>query len=63
MEDDNKMLKNEIQLIQETVVRLFVNTDNKNWSDVEELFAAWVTLDYSSMTGNPASEMSPAEIT
>lgn len=56
-------IMNDTNKIQQTISNLFVNTDNKNWKEVEELFASKVTLDYSSMTGNPASEITPNEIT
>lgn len=49
--------------IQETVSKLFINTDTNNWDGVEAQFADKVTLDYSSMTGNPAAELSPKDIT
>ena len=54
---------NDIIKVQETVTKLFVNTDAKNWNGVEAQFAARVTLDYQSMTGNPASELNPKAIT
>ncbi len=53
---------NEIQKIQETVTQLFVNTDTRNWTGVEAQFAFRVRLDYSSMTGNPATKISPVDI-
>ncbi len=49
--------------IQETITEMFVNSDNSNWTEVEAQFASKVTLDYSSMTTNPATEVSPADIT
>ena len=49
--------------VQTTVTTLFVATDQQDWSMVEEQFADMVNLDYSSMTGNPATEISPSEIT
>ena len=54
---------NNEQRIETVITKLFVNTDNRNWSGVEEQFAHTVTLDYSSMTGNPAADLSPTEIT
>ena len=42
---------------------MFVHADNRNWTEVEAQFDSKVTLDYSSMTGNPATEVSPTEIT
>nr|WP_299382551.1 nuclear transport factor 2 family protein [Allomuricauda sp.] len=53
----------EQSLVQSTVTKLFVATDQEDWSLVEAKFADQVNLDYSSMTGNPAAEVSPAEIT
>ncbi|MEO1032906.1 MAG: nuclear transport factor 2 family protein [Bacteroidota bacterium] len=55
-------MKNKIN-IQETITKMFVNSDNRNWTKVEAQFAAKVTLDYASMTGNPAVEVSPTDIT
>ena len=52
----------DIMNIQETITNVFVNSDSSNWSGVEAQFSAKVTLDYSSMTGNPAVEVSPTEI-
>ena len=49
--------------IQETITKMFVNSDNRNWKEVEGQFSPKVTLDYSSMTGNPATEVSPKDIT
>jgi len=43
--------------VNETVSKLFVATDNKNWSKVEHIFAELVELDYSSMNGNPIAKM------
>jgi len=54
---------NDTTAIQETVTQMFINTDQRNWSGVEAQFASKVTLDYASMTGNPASEVTPTEIT
>ncbi len=49
--------------VQTAVTKLFVATDQQDWSLVEEQFTDKVNLDYSSMTGNPAAEVSPSEIT
>lgn len=54
---------NETQKIQETVINVFVNSDNRNWKEVEAQFASKVNLDYSSMSGQPASEVTPEQIT
>lgn len=47
---------------QEVVVGLFMATDERNWDQVKGSFNAQVTLDYSSMNGNPASELTPDQI-
>lgn len=47
---------------QEVVVGLFTATDERNWDQVESSFNAQVTLDYSSMNGNPASKLTPRQI-
>ncbi|TYA65948.1 nuclear transport factor 2 family protein [Seonamhaeicola marinus] len=49
--------------IQEVITSLFVNTDKRNWAEVEAQFAPKVALDYSSMTGNKAEELTPTQIT
>ena len=49
--------------IQETITKLFVNSDLRVWNEVEAQFAPKVILDYSSMTGNPLAELSPKDIT
>ncbi|MEM9142164.1 MAG: nuclear transport factor 2 family protein [Bacteroidota bacterium] len=46
----------------ETVIHLFVATDQRNWDDVREAFHNKVLLDYSSMTGNAAMVMTPDQI-
>ena len=48
--------------INQTISSLFVATDERNWSELEELFAEKVLLDYSSMTGNPAAKLPAKEI-
>lgn len=45
-----------------TIIQLFVATDQNEWADVAKCFDSNVILDYSSMTGNPAAELSPAQI-
>ncbi|MEM6718886.1 MAG: nuclear transport factor 2 family protein [Bacteroidota bacterium] len=54
---------NDTTAIQETVIKMFVNSDQRNWSGVEAQFASKVILDYASMTGNPAAAVTPTEIT
>ncbi|MEO1261195.1 MAG: nuclear transport factor 2 family protein [Bacteroidota bacterium] len=48
--------------IQEKINMLFIATDQKNWQEVEGSFSGKVILDYSSMTGQPASETTPQKI-
>ena len=54
---------NDIINIQETISKMFVNSDQRQWETVEAQFAPKVILDYSSMTGNPAVVVSPTDIT
>lgn len=49
--------------INQVVAQLFVATDQKDWQAVEACFAEKVELDYSSMSGIPASSLTPNEIT
>ena len=44
------------------VIGLFVATDQQAWETVQESFADEVVLDYSSMTGNPAVNLSPQDV-
>ena len=53
-----KIMKNPEQ----TVIGLFVATDQKDWRMVEQYFSDEVLLDYSSMNGNPATHLSPQQI-
>ena len=46
----------------DVVVGLFVATDERDWDTVLESFSPRVLLDYSSMTGNPATELNPEAI-
>lgn len=48
---------------QQSVTNLFVGTDQQNWNLVEQIFNQEIVLDYSSMNGNPATTLSPQEIT
>ncbi|WP_430932222.1 nuclear transport factor 2 family protein [Saccharicrinis sp. 156] len=52
-----------METINEKVTRLFVATDDRKWKEVESIFASKVELDYSSLNGNPATVLSPKEIT
>jgi len=49
--------------VKSTVNQLFIATDAQNWSGVEALFANEVHLDYASMSGQPASQLQPKQIT
>lgn len=49
--------------INEKITQLFVACDNRDWHNVEAIFAEQVELDYSSMNGNPAVTLSPQQIT
>lgn len=42
------------ELIKEVVIRLFVHTDDRNWSGVRECFADKVVFDAQSLTGEAA---------
>ena len=53
----------EMEKVNEIVTRLFVATDQRDWSKVIELSAPEVEIDYSSMNGQPASVLSPSQIT
>lgn len=60
---NSENVMNDHNTIQETVIQMFINSDQQNWSGVEAQFASKVTLDYESMTGNPPSLVTPTEIT
>ncbi|WP_299223494.1 nuclear transport factor 2 family protein [uncultured Aquimarina sp.] len=47
---------------QEFINQLFIATDQGEWQVVEQSFAPRVILDYSSMTGKPATEIIPTRI-
>ena len=46
----------------DVVTALFIATDQSNWEGVKQAFNAEVLLDYSSMNGSPASELTPDQI-
>lgn len=46
----------------DVVINLFVTTDLNDWSAVEHVFDSSVVLDYSSMNGQPGSELTPMQI-
>lgn len=48
--------------VADTVTRLFVNTDERNWEGVSECFAPRVLFDMSSLTGGKPSRVSPKKI-
>lgn len=48
-----------IQLVE----KMFASTDERNWPAVESTMANTVLLDFSSMTGNAATLLTPKEIT
>ncbi|WP_281612584.1 nuclear transport factor 2 family protein [Flammeovirga sp. SubArs3] len=51
-----------MEIINETVTRLFIATDNKDWNTIESIFSDQVELDYSSMNGNPKTTLTPRQI-
>ncbi len=59
----NQKIMDDSTSIKEAITKLFINTDKRDWSGVEAQFNSEVTLDYSSMSGNPATKLSPQEIT
>ncbi len=52
----------EMNQVNQVVTALFVATDKHDWKVVENCFADNVNLDYSSMTGVPATSISSVEI-
>lgn len=48
--------------IKETVLKVFIYTDERKWDDLQNVFAEKVLLDYSSFSGNEANELSPKQI-
>lgn len=46
----------------ETVNRLFINTDNRDWPKVKALFAPRVLFDMTSLAGGQPATISPQEI-
>lgn len=46
----------------EAIIALFNSTDQQEWSKVQASFAQKVTIDYSSMNGNPPAEMKPIDV-
>ncbi|WP_338237303.1 nuclear transport factor 2 family protein [Persicobacter diffluens] len=52
----------EMETVNNTVVQLFIATDQRDWEALDQLFAPEVELDYLSMSGSPAAKLSPQEI-
>ncbi len=48
--------------VKNTVVELFVSTDNHQWNNLKKVFAHQVKLDYSSFTGKKATILKPDQI-
>src|SRR5262245_3966388 len=48
--------------VRETVTRLFVGTDRRDWSAVEACLSDRVTLDMTSLTGGEPSRLTPSEV-
>jgi hypothetical protein len=52
----------EKEKVKETVNRLFISTDNRNWGEVSSLFASEVLFDMTSMVGGDPVTLTPQEI-
>jgi hypothetical protein len=52
----------EKEKVKETVNRLFISTDNRNWENVSSLFASEVVFDMTSMVGGDPVTLTPQEI-
>ena len=50
------------QEVQDTITKLFVYTDNRDWEKVAALFAPQVTFDMTSLVGGSPTELTPQEI-
>ncbi|MEM6800413.1 MAG: nuclear transport factor 2 family protein [Bacteroidota bacterium] len=48
--------------VEQRISSLFIATDNRDWKSLESIFAKKVELDYSSMNGAPAAQLSPTQI-
>lgn len=46
----------------QTVLDIFVGTDARDWARVTRTFAPQVWLDYSSISGQPAATLAPAQL-
>jgi hypothetical protein len=49
--------------VQDTLVALFMGTDAKDWKAVQDVFAAKVKFDMTSLMGGSPKELTPREIT
>jgi hypothetical protein len=49
-------------LVEDTVIRMFVATDERNWPLVESCFTNPVTLDMTSMAGGSPAPMAPRQL-
>ena len=49
--------------IKVAVKKLFINTDNRDWKNVNSCFASKVFLDYTSFAGGKSAVLTPQEIT
>jgi hypothetical protein len=52
----------EKEKVKETVNRLFISTDNRDWSEVSSLFASEVLFDMTSMVGGDPVTLTPQQI-
>ena len=52
----------ESERVIETVTRLFINTDNRDWPKVKALFASKVLFDMTSLAGGQPATITPQEI-
>jgi hypothetical protein len=52
----------EKERIIETVTRLFINTDNRDWPQVKGLFSSRVLFDMTSLSGGQPATMTPQDI-
>lgn len=52
----------EKEMIMETVNKLFIAVDSRDWDSVENIFDKSVSLDYTSMAGGDPAELTPDQI-
>lgn len=50
------------QMIIETVNKLFISVDNRDWDNAKSIFSDTVLLDYTSMTGGEPATLTPDQI-